>query len=251
VAALLISLSAGFITHVAYQRGWLGQRILRRDYNPAAKSRRQVLANSWGWVKSRLKPQPAPALALTASGSGGAISQVAVQSGNCSSGSCGLPGPDVRSSNPADVGPASDDNQPEETGSFRRRLLRETWSATAMVVKFMTLAFLLEAIIILYVPEGWITGLLGPGNPYAIPTAALLGVPVYTSNLSALPLIGGLLEGGMNPAAALAFLVAGPTTTLPAMAAVWGLASRRVFALYVAFSLVGAVFFGWVYSLVS
>ena len=63
--------------------------------------------------------------------------------------------------------------------------------------------------------------------------AALLGVPIYTSNLAALPMVGGLLAQGMNPAAALAFLVAGPTTTIPAMAAVWGLVSRRVFALYV------------------
>jgi uncharacterized membrane protein YraQ (UPF0718 family) len=81
--------------------------------------------------------------------------------------------------------------------------------------------------------------------------AALLGVPAYASNLTALPMIGGLLAQGMSPAAALAFLIAGPTTTLPAMAAVQGLASRRVFALYVSFSLVGAVVLGYLYSVVA
>jgi uncharacterized membrane protein YraQ (UPF0718 family) len=120
-----------------------------------------------------------------------------------------------------------------------------------MVVKFMALAFFLEALITLYVPSDWIVGLLGNDNPLAIPTAALLGVPVYTSNLAALPLIGGLLAQGMNPGAALAFLIAGPTTTLPAMAAVWGLATRRVFALYVSFSLVGAVVLGFVYWILN
>jgi uncharacterized membrane protein YraQ (UPF0718 family) len=55
----------------------------------------------------------------------------------------------------------------------------------------------------------------------------------------------------MNPGAALAFLIAGPTTTLPAMAAVWGLATRRVFALYVSFSLVGAVVLGFVYWILN
>ena len=120
-----------------------------------------------------------------------------------------------------------------------------------MVVKFMALAFFLEALITLYVPDEWIAGLLGHQNPWAILTAALLGVPVYTSNLAALPMVSGLLAQGMNPAAALAFLIAGPTTTLPAMAAVWGLTTRRVFALYVSFSLVGAVLLGYVYSLVS
>ena len=120
-----------------------------------------------------------------------------------------------------------------------------------MVAKFMALAFFLEALITLYVPETWIAGLLGHSNPWAILTAAFLGVPVYTSNLAALPMVSGLLEQGMDPAAALAFLIAGPTTTLPAMAAVWGLTSRRVFALYVSFSLAGAVVLGYIYGLLA
>ena len=53
------------------------------------------------------------------------------------------------------------------------------------------------------------------------------------------------------PAAALAFLIAGPTTTLPAMAAVWGLVSRRVFALYLLFVLLGAIVLGYAYALVG
>jgi uncharacterized membrane protein YraQ (UPF0718 family) len=129
--------------------------------------------------------------------------------------------------------------------------LKETWDATTMVAKFMLLAFFLEAIIILYIPADWIAGLMGNGNQGAILAAALLGVPIYTSNLAALPLVSGLLAQGMNPGAGLAFLIAGPTTTLPAMAAVWGLASRRVFALYVSFSLVGAVVLGYLYTIAA
>ena len=137
------------------------------------------------------------------------------------------------------------------SSSFRRRLLDETGNAILRVVKFMALAFFLEALITLHIPTEWIAGLLGRQNPWAVLTAAFLGVPVYTSNLAALPMVSGLLKQGMNPAAALAFLIAGPTTTLPAMAAVWGLSSRRVFALYVSFSLVGAIALGYLYSWVA
>ncbi len=115
----------------------------------------------------------------------------------------------------------------------------------------MILAFFLEAVITLYVPSDFIIGLLGQNNPFAIIMAALIGVPVYTSNLAALGMIGGLLNQGMLPAAALAFLIAGPTTTIPAMAAVWNLASRRVFILYVSFTLAGAVIFGYLYSITT
>jgi len=119
-----------------------------------------------------------------------------------------------------------------------------------MVIQFMALAFFLEALILLFVPQEWIIGLLGTGNQWAIPAAALLGIPIYTSNLTALPLIGSLLSQGMNPAAALAFLIAGPVTTLPAMAAVWGLVQKRVFALYVSFGLIGSVLIGVVFEVV-
>jgi uncharacterized membrane protein YraQ (UPF0718 family) len=112
----------------------------------------------------------------------------------------------------------------------------------------MLLAYVLEALIILYVPQEWIVSALGADQPFVIVVAALLGVPVYTSNLAAMPLVGGLLAQGMSPAAALAFLIAGPTTTLPAMAAVSGLVTRRVFFLYVGFALFGAIVAGYAYE---
>jgi uncharacterized membrane protein YraQ (UPF0718 family) len=64
-------------------------------------------------------------------------------------------------------------------------------------------------------------------------------------------MISGLVTQGMNPDAALAFLVAGPVTTLPAMAAVWPLVARRVFVLYVSFALAGAVLVGYIYNIMT
>ena len=138
----------------------------------------------------------------------------------------------------------------ESSASFKSRLLKETLSATWMVGKFMALAFVLEALITFYVPSSWISNTLGAQSPLAIFSAALLGVPAYTTSLTALPMISGLLTQGMNPAAAIAFLIAGPITTLPAMAAVWPLVVRRVFVMYVSFALVGAVLTGICYSLI-
>lgn len=229
--ALAISLSAGFLAHVIVQKGWLGHQILRTDYQTSTRSARQMMQDSWQRIKTQTAlafapPQPATAvpqphsIALTAP-----ITAVAAESSTGCGESC--------------------TRQPP---TFRQKLWAETQSATIMVVKFMALAFFLEAIILLYVPQEWIIGLLGEQNRWAVPLAALMGVPIYTSNLTALPLISGLLAQGMNPGAALAFLIAGPTTTLPAMAAVWGLVKWRIFALYVLFALLGAVVLGVVYN---
>jgi uncharacterized membrane protein YraQ (UPF0718 family) len=77
-----------------------------------------------------------------------------------------------------------------------------------------------------------------------------VGIPLYMNNVSALPIVSGLLAQGMQPGAAIAFLIAGPVTTVPAMSAVWGVVKPRIFALYVGIALVGAVGFGWLTNLV-
>lgn len=64
-------------------------------------------------------------------------------------------------------------------------------------------------------------------------------------------MVGGLLSQGMSSGAALAFLIAGPITTIPAMAAVWGVVERRVFLLYLGVGLVGAIALGYLYSVAS
>jgi uncharacterized membrane protein YraQ (UPF0718 family) len=253
-STLILSLSAGYVTHFIVGRGWLGQDLLRQGRRHAARTTVELLHAGWQNLIRSLRRLPSLAFA--------AGEPVLATEAACCAGSAPVGPGQEGGERPGAVSVARSLDQDAGCGategsscsikpkSLRRCLLGEMWEATLMVTKFMALAFFLEALITLYVPGEWIAGTLGRANPWAILAAALLGVPVYTSNLAALPMIGGLLEQGMNPAAALAFLIAGPTTTLPAMAAVWGLTSRRVFALYVSFSLVGAVVLGYIYSVV-
>ena len=125
---------------------------------------------------------------------------------------------------------------------FARRMADQSWR----LGRWLLLAFTLEALITLYVPQESIAAVLGRESRFAIPLAALVGVPLYLGNLSALPIVKGLLIQGMQPGAAIAFLIAGPVTTIPAMTAVWGVVRRPVFILYIAISLVGATLLGYV-----
>jgi len=131
--------------------------------------------------------------------------------------------------------------------TFRQNLVKETLKSVWMITKFMGLAFFLNALINLFVPGEWIGKLLNQQGFISVIIAAALGVPVYTSNLAALPLVGGLLQLGLHPGAALAFLISGPLTTIPAMVAVYGITTRKVFRLYIFFALFGSLFFGILY----
>jgi uncharacterized membrane protein YraQ (UPF0718 family) len=246
-STLVLSLGGGFITYILVRRKWLGTNILRDIGSTQVNTTREVLKGAWLYLVTQLRSALAPQKITNMVVSGGAIGLAGNRSEVPESSSCSI---NIGQYQAAEIScnTTTEDSTKVGSSSFWKRLALETWATTIMVIKFMLIAWFLGALIRLYVPETWIITTLGGNNPWSIFTAALLGVPVYTSNLTAMPLIGGLLSQGMHPAAALAFLIAGPTTTLPAMSAVWGFVNRKVFAVYIAFSLVGAVVLGYIYN---
>ncbi|MHA7876567.1 permease [Roseivivax sp.] len=131
----------------------------------------------------------------------------------------------------------------------RARFLRTSVETTLFLAKWLLLAFLLESLMLAYIPEETITRTLGGGGFLPILAATLVGVPAYLNGYAALPLVGGLIDQGMAPGAGMTFLVAGGVTSIPAAMAVWALARFRVFAIYIALSLSGAFLTGVLFQL--
>ncbi len=125
----------------------------------------------------------------------------------------------------------------------------EALKTTHFLAKWLIFAFLLESLMLAYVPAETVTRLLGGEGLGPIAVATLVGVPAYLNGYAALPLVGGLIDQGMAHGAGLAFLVAGGVTSLPAAIAVWALVRPHVFALYIAISLGGAFLAGLLFQL--
>ncbi len=131
----------------------------------------------------------------------------------------------------------------------RARFLSDARKTTLFLAKWLLLAFLLESLMLAWIPAETVTTALGGDGIVPIVTATLVGVPAYLNGYAALPLVGGLIEQGMAPGAGMAFLVAGGVTSIPAAMAVWALARPHVFALYIALSLSGAFLSGLAFQL--
>jgi uncharacterized membrane protein YraQ (UPF0718 family) len=131
-------------------------------------------------------------------------------------------------------------------GTFRA----EATANAIFLIKWLTLAYLLEALLVTYVPAEAIGGLVGGDGLWPIIVGAVVGAPAYLNGYAAPPLIAGLMEQGMGPGAAMAFMVAGAVSSVPAMAAVWSLVTRSVFLAYMAFGIAGAVFIGGLFALI-
>jgi uncharacterized membrane protein YraQ (UPF0718 family) len=130
----------------------------------------------------------------------------------------------------------------------RSQFVAAAWAQLRALGVLMAIAFVLESLMLAYVPAGVIAAWLGGSGVWAIPGAVALGVPAYLNGVAAVPLIGGLIEQGMNPAVGLAFMVAGGITSVPATLAVWALVKPRVFALYIGLAATGALAAGYAYA---
>jgi uncharacterized membrane protein YraQ (UPF0718 family) len=131
---------------------------------------------------------------------------------------------------------------------------REDFSAEARDIgwflgKWLTLAFFLESLMVAYVPTELIAGVVGEGNAFAVPLAALVGIPSYLNGYAAIPLVAGLLDLGMSPGAAMTFITSGAVSSIPAAIAVYALVKKSVFALYALLGLTGSILAGFGYQL--
>ena len=230
-STFLLSLMAGVITHFLVKSGYITTYLKLKKEKTVRPSLQTVLKSEFQKVKSVLAFQQNRQAELQISG-------MAI---NC----C------VEEVDTQEQSDSCSCSKSVEEPTLRQKLVKESLKSVWMITKFMGLAFFLNALINLYVPQEWIGNLLNQQGFVSVVIAALVGVPVYTSNLTALPMVGGLLQLGLHPGAALAFLISGPLTTIPAMAAVYGITTRKVFSLYVAFSLFGSLFFGMLYYFVA
>ena len=132
----------------------------------------------------------------------------------------------------------------------RAVFLRNFGLTLRFLAQWLALAFVLESLMLAFVPAELIATQLGGDGIVPILLATLVGVPAYLNGYAALPLVSGLMEHGLEPGAAMAFLVAGGVTSIPAAMAVWALVRPRLFAVYIGLSLTGAFLSGLFYSFV-
>ena len=78
----------------------------------------------------------------------------------------------------------------------RAKFRSEGVRTTLFLAKWLTLAFLLESLMVAYVPADLVASALGGAGLVPIATATLVGVPAYLNGYAALPLVSGLMEQG-------------------------------------------------------
>jgi len=104
--------------------------------------------------------------------------------------------------------------------AFKERLQYAKWNTTDILKRvwlFVILAIGIGGFIHGYVPQDFLVRYAGIGNPFAVPMAVALGVPLYSNAAGVIPIVYALMEKGMSMGTVLAFMMAVTALSLPEM----------------------------------
>lgn len=136
-------------------------------------------------------------------------------------------------------------SEPKRVETFRKTVLENA----LFLGKWLLLAYLLESLMLVYVPAEWISSVLGGAGAGPIILGALVGAPAYLNGYAAVPLVDAMLTQGMSNGAAMSFMLAGGVSCIPAAIAVWALVKPRIFVAYLTFAFIGSVAAGLLWNL--
>lgn len=124
---------------------------------------------------------------------------------------------------------------------YTRDLLKKIWP-------YVVVGIGIGAFIHGYVPQDFLARWAGRDNPFAVPVAVALGVPLYSNAAGVIPIVHALMEKGMAIGTVLAFMMAVTALSLPEAIILKNVLKTRLLAVFFGTVAVAIVFVGYLFN---
>jgi len=146
------------------------------------------------------------------------------------------------------VGPSGG---PGEEPSMMDRL-RGAWEASLDILKriwlYVVIGIGIGALMHGWIPAGALAQYAGPGNPFSVIIAVLIGIPLYSNAAGILPLVAELTRAGVALGTALAFMMAVTALSLPEMILLRKVLKPQLLAIFVGVVGTGIIAVGYLFN---
>lgn len=122
------------------------------------------------------------------------------------------------------------------------------WGDFRAVLIYLLIGVAIGAGIYGYIPQDFVTNLAGPGNPFSIPIAASIGIPLYIRAETAIPIGLALSQKGMSMGAVIALIIGGAGMAIPEMAMLASIFRKRLVVAIVFVIWTTAVVAGYIFN---
>lgn len=144
---------------------------------------------------------------------------------------------------------STDIESPNLTQHDRLRYAKEQMLDTfRKVFPYILVGVGIGAVIHNWIPESWITTVLGANNPFGVLLATIVGVPMYADIFGTIPVAEALLGKGAQLGTVLAFMMAVTTLSLPSLVMLRKAVKPRLLALFIGICTLGIILVGYLFN---
>lgn len=141
-------------------------------------------------------------------------------------------------------------DSPRLTIAERMQYAREQVISTfRKVFPYILVGVGIGAVIHNWIPESWITAVLGRRNPFGVILATLVGIPMYADIFGTIPVAEALLAKGAQLGTILSFMMAVTTLSLPSLIMLRKAVKPKLLTLFVAICTVGIILVGYLFNI--
>ncbi|MDH7508716.1 MAG: permease [Methanomassiliicoccales archaeon] len=119
------------------------------------------------------------------------------------------------------------------------------WSLFLHMFPYLLIGAGIGAFIYGFVPQDIIVQYAGPGNPFAIPVAAAIGIPMYIRAETIIPIGFVLVEKGMSVGTAIALIIGGAGASIPELTMLAAIFKKKLLAAFIVVILCIAILTGY------
>ena len=102
-----------------------------------------------------------------------------------------------------------------------------------------------------FVPDGWIEEHLGNGQWWSVPSAVLLGIPLYSNATGVIPVMESLIKQGLPIGTTLAFCMSTVAASFPEFILLKQVMQWRLLAVLFVLLLVAFTLIGWIFNFLT
>lgn len=123
------------------------------------------------------------------------------------------------------------------------------WESLRPIMGYLLIGVALGAGIYGYMPQDFVMKIAGPDNPFAIPIAAVLGIPLYIRAETAIPIGLALMGKGMSIGAVISLIIGGAGMAIPEMTMLASIFKKKLVAMIVLVIFLTAVVSGYLFNI--
>lgn len=141
---------------------------------------------------------------------------------------------------------------PDLTKKDRLIYAKEQMLATfKKVFPYILIGVGIGAVIHNWIPQEWVSTVLGSQNPFGVILATLIGVPMYADIFGTIPIAEALFYKGAQLGTILSFMMAVTTLSLPSMIMLRKAVKPKLLAIFIAICTVGIIIVGYFFNTIQ